>query len=326
MKTTLRERLAKTEELLTEEKAKNAATEELRLLMNSNRNIAEIVKGAKLYKVVGPGGKSIHGGDWDWSLPKGVTPGEWAVCPKQPLCCVRGFHLTTDPYSWWRGEGCRLFIAEVDWSLPFSMEDNLLDVTTRDHKIAVQKCRLVRELTDAECARLGVLSSWHNNMDWADTSASLVKMSGGKLEAHNMEAYVQVSQTAAVRTSSRRVIAFDFATVYASYTANVVANGNAVVYATGISTVTANAQSTVFADDNATVIVRSRGAKVFVRDRAVALVEYDEEAMSGDGAVVRSKKAPGRVLHRNSGASRDINGERWKVIKNADDALTFTRR
>jgi hypothetical protein len=214
----------------------------------------------------------------------------------------------------------------VDWSLPFSTEDNLLDVTTRDHKIAVQKCRLVRELTDAECARLGVLSAWHNSMDWTETSAPLIKMSGGKLEVHNMEARVQVYQTGAVRTSSRHVIAYDFATVYASYTANVVANGNAVVYATGISTVTANAQSTVFADDNATVIVRSRGAKVFVRDRAVALVEYDEDAMSGDGAVVRSKKAPGRVLHRNSGASRDINGERWKVIKNADDALTFTRR
>ena len=119
MKITPRERLAKTEELLTEEKAKNAATEELRLLMNSNRNIAEIVKGAKLYKVVGPGGKSIHGGDWDWSLPKGVTPGEWAVCPEQPLCCVRGFHLTTDPYSWGRREGRRLFRAEGAWSLPF---------------------------------------------------------------------------------------------------------------------------------------------------------------------------------------------------------------
>lgn len=326
MKITLRERLAKTEELLTEEKAKNAATEELRLLMNSNRNIAEIVKGAKLYKVVGPSGKSIHGGDWDWSLPKGDNPGEWAVCPEQPLCCVRGFHLTTDPYSWWRGEGCRLFLAEVDWSLPFSMEDNLLDVNTRDRKIAVQKCRLVRELTDAECASFGVLSSWHNNMDWADTSASLVKMSGGKLEAHNMEAYVQVYQAGAVRTSSRRVIAFDFATVYASYTANVYANCNAVVYATGASTVTASAASTVFADDNATVIVRSRGAKVFVRDRAVALVEYDEGAMFGDGAVVRSKKAPGVVLHRNSGASGDINGTLWKVVKNADGTLAFKRR
>lgn len=326
MKITLRERLAKTEELLTEEKAKNAATEELRLLFTSNRNIAEIVKGAKLYKVVGPAGKSIHGGNWNWSLPNGNNPGAWQVCLEQPLCCVCGFHLTTNPYSWWRGEGCRLFIAEVDWSLPFSMEDNLIDVTTRDHKIAVQKCRLVRELAAEECALLGVLSSWHNNMDWAETSAPLIKMSGGKLEARNTEAYVQVYQAGAVRTSSRRVIAYDFATVYASYTANVVANGNAVVYATGSSTVTAYAQSTVFADDNATVIVRSRGAKVFVRNNAAAVVEYAHTSQYGNGAVIRSKKAPGRVLHRESGASGDINGERWKVIKSADGELTFTSR
>ena len=60
-------------------------------------------------------GKSCHGGDMKWSLPRRVNgewrPGKWHKAPDGAIVCYSGLHLTTYPDRWLR-HGCKLFIAQ----------------------------------------------------------------------------------------------------------------------------------------------------------------------------------------------------------------------
>ena len=67
-----------------------------------------------LYKVL-VDGKSCHGGELRWSLPKrrgrAWIPGGWHKMQGLLSMCGRGLHLTTKPERWWK-PGCAFYAAE----------------------------------------------------------------------------------------------------------------------------------------------------------------------------------------------------------------------
>ena len=97
-------------------------------------------------------GASWHGGDHTWSLPTRSTDGSWAPgewTPRvPPSVCLRGWHLTTEPARWWGAEGdVRAYLAEWDGTVARREGDD---------KFAVERCRLLRELTADDLASCGV--------------------------------------------------------------------------------------------------------------------------------------------------------------------------
>ena len=86
--------------------------------------------------------KSCHGGDYTWSLPTQnpdgtYTPGNWHTYEGELCVCLAGFHLTNNPYRWYKELGTT-YETEVDWS-----QDHLLCM---DDKIVVRKIRLTKPL------------------------------------------------------------------------------------------------------------------------------------------------------------------------------------
>ena len=66
-----------------------------------------------LYKVLGPGGKPVHGGTGRWHLPKGARPGKWMPRINDPRCCSRGYHLVElSSLAEWLVADCTIFVAE----------------------------------------------------------------------------------------------------------------------------------------------------------------------------------------------------------------------
>ena len=71
----------------------------------------------KLYKVLVEG-KSCHGGDLEWSLPKKGKPGEWHET-KNARICSEGLHGTND-YIKWQKRDCEIYECEatpVEWDV-----------------------------------------------------------------------------------------------------------------------------------------------------------------------------------------------------------------
>ena len=64
----------------------------------------------KLYKVL-VNGKSCHGGKMTWSLPNG-KPGKWHRFQGEPVICQSGFHLTTEPFRWYKLD-CECYLSEA---------------------------------------------------------------------------------------------------------------------------------------------------------------------------------------------------------------------
>lgn len=104
------------------------------------------------YKVLGPNGESVNGGSLDWSLPTVdggvVTPGAWAKVTSKIELCERGLHLTSAPAVWWQ-KGFRVFEAEVDPSAKIDGPQ-----VREGDKIAVSKCRLLREVQDLSTVQI----------------------------------------------------------------------------------------------------------------------------------------------------------------------------
>jgi len=103
----------------------------------------------KLYKIL-VNGKSCHGGDMLWSLPTANGPGNWHAIEDNPQLCIKGFHLTQNVLEWYK-KGCDVYEAEI------AEYASLTKYDANDHKIAVNKCRLVRKLSDAELNDLGIV-------------------------------------------------------------------------------------------------------------------------------------------------------------------------
>ena len=91
-----------------------------------------------LYKIL-VNGKSCHGGDMAWSLPRETSPGhydpgQWMGVEGDLSICNRGIHLTNEPFNWYKW-GCTAYEAEAE---DFGGEQ------TAPHKIVCRKARLIR--------------------------------------------------------------------------------------------------------------------------------------------------------------------------------------
>jgi hypothetical protein len=100
-----------------------------------------------LYKVLGPDGRSIHGGKLTWSLPRQMPdgswiPGEWHEATGALELCRNGLHLTDERGVWrnWIKVGAVAWEAEARGD----RVGTLTDYTER--KIAVRECRLLRPM------------------------------------------------------------------------------------------------------------------------------------------------------------------------------------
>ena len=89
----------------------------------------------KLYKIL-QDGKSCHGGDLKWSLPKSGKKGEWHEVTGSLDLCKTGIHLTDDPLKWYK-PNATYYEAEYEGEI-------LWDDTKS--KYVVRKCRLIREV------------------------------------------------------------------------------------------------------------------------------------------------------------------------------------
>lgn len=94
------------------------------------------MRSSQLYKVLIKG-RSCHGGDKKWSLPRGGKPGDWLELPEGefPVCCECGFHLTTEPNKWFV-LGASVFEAEGGGQKDSDGSD----------KTAFQRARLLRRV------------------------------------------------------------------------------------------------------------------------------------------------------------------------------------
>ena len=129
-------------------------------------------------------GTSWHGGAHEWSLPTrstdgAWTPGEWTPAVA-PSVCSRGWHLTTEPGRWWSVDaGVTAYLAE--W-------DGALARREGDEKFAVERCRLLRELTADELATFGVFRSGIHEVRagsaWAYGSAMVTAHGSATVRAH----------------------------------------------------------------------------------------------------------------------------------------------
>ena len=266
-------------------------------------------------------GTSWHGGAHEWSLPTrstdgAWTPGEWTPAVA-PSVCSRGWHLTTEPGRWWSVDaGVTAYLAE--W-------DGALARREGDEKFAVERCRLLRELTADELATFGVFRSGIHEVRagsaWAYGSAMVTAHGSATVTAHGsatVRAYGSATVTAhgsaTVRAyDSATVTAYDSATVTAhgsatvtAYdSATVTAHGSATVRAYGSATVTAYDSATVTAYDSATVTAHG-SATVRAHGSAKAHAAGQSVATAWGGGVVVTRADRGVIVDRRGDVPRTV--------------------
>ena len=90
-------------------------------------------KSKTLYKIL-VDGKSCHGGDLKWGLPKSGKPGKWHEIGGDLKICEKGLHLTTERFNWYKW-GCTAYEAEAE------------DVISWDgDKCVARRVRLLKEV------------------------------------------------------------------------------------------------------------------------------------------------------------------------------------
>ena len=210
------------------------------------------LNGKTLYKVL-VGGKSCHGGDFTWSLPRetepGVwEPGEWHEVAGAPELCTHGFHLTTEPAKWGK-VGLEVYEVEAD---------GIGEASESSAKVVVKRVRLLRRIADVSAlAALCILTSGQHSVEtgnWFASGSATVEASGSATVRASDSATVRAYDSATVRAyDSATVDAYDSATVRASGSATVRAYDSATVEAYDSATVEAYDSATVRAYNNATV-------------------------------------------------------------------------
>ena len=80
-------------------------------------------------------GRSAHGGDMQWSLPEGDTPGEWHEVSLPLSPCHHGLHLATEIGVWLKWDA-DIYVAEADGEV----------IACDNHKVCVQRARLIRKV------------------------------------------------------------------------------------------------------------------------------------------------------------------------------------
>ena len=101
-----------------------------------------------LCKVLDADGRSLHGGNLQWSLPTpdasgAWEPGAWHEVAGAIVACKNGLHLTDERGVWqtWIRWDAAAWEAEADGDRDGSLDDG-------DRKIAVRRARLLRPLPD----------------------------------------------------------------------------------------------------------------------------------------------------------------------------------
>lgn len=96
-------------------------------------------------------GRSCHGGNLVWSLPKRNPdgtwePGDWHEYAGPLEMCTQGIHLTGQPARWWL-PGADCYEAEFEGAF---CGENGEPVVDDGHKLVCRRVRLLRKLSDAE--------------------------------------------------------------------------------------------------------------------------------------------------------------------------------
>jgi len=111
------------------------------------------MKEKKLYKII-VDGKSCHGGNMKWSLPKGEKPGKWHTVKGDLAICEKGLHVTAEPFKWYKW-GCTAYEVEtkdiIEWE---------------DDKCVARSVRLLREVPHP--------AWWNNTVSWVETLKDIV--------------------------------------------------------------------------------------------------------------------------------------------------------
>ena len=218
-------------------------------------------------------GASWHGGEHEWSLPTrdasgAWTPGEWT--PRvAPSVCSRGWHLTTQPGLWWSSDaGVTAYLAEWDGALARH---------EGDEKFAVERCRLLRELTADELAACGVFLSGSHEV-WAGSAWAY---GSATVRAHG----------------SATVTAYDSATVRAYGSAKAHAAGQSVATTWGGTVVVTRADRGVIVDR------RSGTPRTVCKRRGLDGWRYDDGAWSQRVAKVESDREMAEIRARVDGGA-----------------------
>lgn len=110
----------------------------------------------RLYKVTGPNGEAINGGNFTYDLPPdSSTPGQWTPTISRSALnmCARGYHVTIDPFEWISSKDCRVFEVEAQGMLSQPAGD----------KIVASSVRLVREVDPFTLTREGEIARYAMN-------------------------------------------------------------------------------------------------------------------------------------------------------------------
>jgi hypothetical protein len=202
------------------------------------------INGAKLYKVLSPTGESQNGGSLKWDLPKEGQPGKWHEVQAVSMCS-KGLHLTTDPVQW-RKPNCRVFEVEAEG---FETKDDG-SVSFSGDKCVARRARLLRELSDAELADVGIIRFGEHAAKGekrviVEGSAQVTAYDSAKVTAYDSAQVTATGSAKVTATGSAKVTAYD--------SAQVTATGSAKVTATGSAKVTAYDSAQVTAYDSADV-------------------------------------------------------------------------
>jgi hypothetical protein len=131
-----------------------------------------------LFKVL-VDGKSCHGGDAEWP-----PVGEWTV-RIEPICCFKGWHLTTDPLRWWTPRAT-LWLCEAE--MPISGDGS--------DKASFRSVRRIMEITHAwpylsmfprvRCFIAASMRSHDANMDISAFTLNGANLAGANLAGANL--------------------------------------------------------------------------------------------------------------------------------------------
>jgi len=251
----------------------------------------------KYYKIL-LNGSSCHGGSFSWSLPsqgsgeatsgsnEPASPGEWHALPdnEEPILCERGFHVTSQPTSWWvENADC----YEVDCL-------GLLPEDPSNHKAVCSKIRLLRKLSHDDLAKLNVFLSGESEISEGFGIAygnAKVKAYGSSSVVAYGSSSVEAYDSSSVRAfGSSSVEAYDSSSVEAFGSSSVEAYDSSSVRASGFTFVKASGSTSVRASGRAIIRVELGAPNVTLTEDAVC-VNYKKSNKQGKSPKIRRAKS-----------------------------------
>lgn len=275
----------------------------------------QALKDIRWFKVLNGDMRSFHGGQHTWELDK------WYEVDKEPSVCHTGFHLTPVIRDW-AGDNCakRAFVVEVDWNAGF---DASRIYERGAAKIAVRRCRLVRELTDNELCEHGVMFGQATTGVRLIVSGEVSRVGGiGDAETGSCNALIVARDSARVFVDTGCAHAYDSSSIHAIGSTYTHARTDGRITASGCSVVRAQGSGDVFANESATVIVeRYDACRIFLADRAVAVVH----AYHKDTAILIAKRHNNPACAIAGRINHELNRDKWKVVRRNGELMFVPR-